>query len=164
MRVRKALGDTYRYAKEIAQTPEEDALSERIEQAIEEVKRELVLAASPGELWEAIIGSGFLADEVHLDLRPGGEASFRTGEEVRTGWVEEVSVPAHGEGGRLVFWWSVDGEPTSRVELTLEPEVDARTRVRVVEARPLEVLDVIGVPLGAPGGSMRGPAMLAGAV
>ena len=34
---------------------------------------------------------GWLADEVEIDLRPGGDARFRTGDERRTGWVEEVA-------------------------------------------------------------------------
>jgi hypothetical protein len=47
------------------------------------------------------------------------------------------------------------------VELTLDP-ADEATRLRVVEARPLDMLDVVGIPLGETGGSSYGPAMLAG--
>ena len=48
------------------------------------------------------------------------------------------------------------------MELTLEQEADGYTRLRVVEARPLEVLDVTGIPLAGSGGVQHGPAMLAG--
>ncbi len=60
------------------------------------IERELDLAAAPADVWRAITDrwlSGWLADEVALDLRPGGEAAFRFGDEVRDGWVEEVSAP-----------------------------------------------------------------------
>lgn len=120
----------------------------------DQIERELLLPAPPQRVWKVITGPGFLADEVEFELEPGGEARF--GDE-HTGWVEECI-----EAERLAFWWSADGEPASRVELTLEPEADDHTRLRVVEARPLEVLDVTGIPLpGAGGGAQRGPAMLA---
>jgi hypothetical protein len=60
-----------------------------------------------------------------------------------------------------VFWWSGDDELATRVELTLEPEGENATRLRVVESRPLDVLDVIGIPLPGSGGASHGPAMLA---
>src|ERR1700733_2300749 len=94
------------------------------------IERELELPAPSDEVWEALTDperlAGWLADEVSLDLRPGGDASFRDGERVRRGWVEEVSPPdGRGEeedgSGRLAFWWADDDEPATRVELTLEP-------------------------------------------
>jgi uncharacterized protein YndB with AHSA1/START domain len=125
----------------------------------DQIERELVLPAPPQQVWEAITGDGFLADEVHLDLFPGGDAQF----DERSGWVEEAVPPAADPDGtgRLVFWWGADGEPASRVELTLEPEADDTTRLRVVESRPLEVLDVTGIPLPRSGGSSYGPTMVA---
>ena len=119
----------------------------------DQIERELLIPAEPEDVWEVVTGPGFLAQEVELELEPGGEARFG---ENRTGWVEEAS-----EAERLVFWWSTDGEPASRVELTLEPDADGYTRLRVLEARPLEVLDVTGIPLPGTGGAQRGPAMLA---
>jgi uncharacterized protein YndB with AHSA1/START domain len=122
------------------------------------IEREQWLEASPEEVWEAVIHDGWLADEVDLDLRPGGDAEFRSPEETKTGWVEEVAVAS-----RLAFWWAADGEPATRVELTLSPEGDL-TRLRVVETRPLDVLDLVATPLpgfGRFGGRTYGPALVA---
>jgi uncharacterized protein YndB with AHSA1/START domain len=116
------------------------------------IERELELDAPVEEVWSAVISDGFMAEEVILDLRPGGEARF--GE--RSGWVEEALAPA-----RLTFWWSQGDEPASRVELELDTLDGERTRVRVTETRPLDRLDLIGVPLTRIGGSTFGPALVA---
>ena len=124
----------------------------------EQVERQLILSASPEEVWETVTSPGWLADEVHLELWPGGEAHFEGPEGPRNGWVEEALVPA-----RLTFWWS-DEEPdsaASRVELTLDPLEDGSTRLRVVETRPLHVLDLVGIPLPGTTGSRFGPALVA---
>jgi uncharacterized protein YndB with AHSA1/START domain len=121
----------------------------------ERIERELLVDASPEEVWEAVTGPGWLADEVLLDLRPGGDAVFRSEHEVKTGWVEDVSAPE-----RLAFWWALDGEPATRVELTLLTE-QAATRLRVVETRPLDVLDLIGTALPRIDGKSFGPALVA---
>jgi len=136
------------------------------------IERELELPASPARVWESLTDPellvGWLADEVSLDLRPGGDASFRTGEMVRTGWIEEVRPPIRSseregehQNGRLTFWWSQDGEPASRVELMLWQVDPMSTRLRIVETRPLEILDLVGVPLPGPGASRYGPALVA---
>jgi uncharacterized protein YndB with AHSA1/START domain len=122
------------------------------------IEREQWLEASPEEVWEAVIHDGWLADEVDFDLQPGGDAEFRSPEETKTGWVEEVAVAS-----RLAFWWAADGEPATRVELTLSPE-GGFTRLRVVETRPLDVLDLVATPLpgfGGFGGRTYGPALVA---
>ena len=119
------------------------------------IERDLWLPATPEEVWEAITGDGWLADRVLLDLRPGGEAEFESDGHVRTGWVEEVSAPE-----RLSFWWATGDEPASRVELLIEERGDT-TRLRVVETRPLEVLDLVGMPLPGAGGRTFGPALVA---
>jgi uncharacterized protein YndB with AHSA1/START domain len=121
----------------------------------ERIERELVVEAPPEEVWQAVTGDGWLADEVQLDLTPGGDALFRTDEGVKTGWVEDVATSE-----RLAFWWGVDGEPATRVELTLFEEGEA-TRLRVVETRPLDVLDLVGTPLPRIGGKSFGPALVA---
>ena len=47
------------------------------------------------------------------------------------------------------FWWARDDEPATRVELTLDEPPSAGTRLRVVETRPLEMLDLVGDPASA---------------
>jgi uncharacterized protein YndB with AHSA1/START domain len=121
----------------------------------ERIERELWLPALPEAVWEAVTDDGWLADRVSLDLRPGGDAQFESGDCVRTGWVEEVVVPE-----RLTFWWALDDEPASRVELRIDTRGES-TRLRIVETRPLEVLDLIGVPLPRAGGATFGPALVA---
>jgi uncharacterized protein YndB with AHSA1/START domain len=119
------------------------------------IERELWLPAPREAVWEAITGDGWLADRVLLDLRPGGDAEFESDGRVRTGWVEEVCAPE-----RLSFWWAPDAEPASRVELLIEEHGDA-TRLRVIETRPLEVLDLVGMPLPGTSGRTFGPALVA---
>jgi uncharacterized protein YndB with AHSA1/START domain len=119
------------------------------------IEREILVEASPGEVWEAMTSAGWLADEVCLDLRPGGEAIFRSATETKFGWIEDVALHH-----RLAFWWAADDEPATRVELTLSLEGES-TRVCVVETRPLDVLDLVGVPLPGSGGSSFGPALVA---
>jgi uncharacterized protein YndB with AHSA1/START domain len=133
---------------------------------IDQIERELRLPATPEEVWEVVTDSGWLADDVSLELVPGGEANFSSEDWSKSGWVEEAVPPQAGEdgSGRLIFWWSSDGEPATRVELTLEPEGEEATRLRVVEARPLDALDVLGIPLPwTSGDTGTGPAMLVAA-
>ena len=108
------------------------------------VEREVVLPASPEEVWPAVsqseqISAWFGAD-AQLDLRPGGRGIFRwcDGTE-RSVLLEEVE-PPH----RLSFRWlpfqrtganDIVTLPSTRVEITLE-EVPEGTRVRVLE-RPV---------------------------
>lgn len=131
------------------------------------IHREMDLDASPREVWTALTDpawlASWLADAVALELWPGGEAHFEIGDRVRTGWVEEVTAPAEDEdagAGRLAFWWAEGDEPASRVELSLEP-LEAGTRLRVVETRPLQALDLVGVPLPGQDGRRYGPALVA---
>jgi uncharacterized protein YndB with AHSA1/START domain len=138
------------------------------------IERELELPWRPDEVWRALTDPAWLrswlADEVALELWPGGEARFTVDAEIRSGWVEEVSAPTSGEdanpphpSGRLVFWWQPEGEPASRVALELEATEEG-SRLHVVEARPLEVLDLVGIPLpgrGWAGGQSFGPALIA---
>ena len=119
------------------------------------IERELWLPATPEAVWDAVTGDGWLADRVRLDLRPGGDARFDSEGRVRTGWVEDVSAPEH-----LAFWWADDEQPASRVELKIEPR-EAGSRLRIVETRPLELLDLVGVPLPGAGGASFGPALVA---
>ena len=120
------------------------------------IERELTLPATPEEVWEAVTGDGWLADEVEMTLEPGGEARFACGDSAKTGWVEDVRAPE-----RLTFWWATDGEAATRVELTLEPRGDDATTLRVVETRPLDVLDLVGMPLYGISGPSYGPVLVA---
>ncbi len=126
------------------------------------IERELLLDASVPEVWEAVLAGEWLADEVILDLRPGGDATFRWSQQIKTGWIEEVREPdGAGTTGRLAFWWERDGEPATRVELIVEPDGDRSARIRVVETRPLDVLDLVGMPLPGIAGPSFGPALAA---
>jgi uncharacterized protein YndB with AHSA1/START domain len=121
----------------------------------EQIEREMLLEATPEEVWAMVTADGWLADEVSLDLHPGGDASFRSAAEEKSGWVEEARAPH-----RLAFWWTAADEPATRVELTLR-RAQERTLLRVVETRPLELLDVVGIPLPGVSGPSFGPALVA---
>ena len=129
------------------------------------VERRVWLPADPDEVWDVVIGEDWLAEEVSLDLRPGGDASFRSGDEVKTGWVEQAARPSEDGDGRLAFWWAVDGEPATRVEVTVGHargwDGPDGTRLRIVETRPLDALDLIATPLPGVGGSTYGPVLVA---
>jgi uncharacterized protein YndB with AHSA1/START domain len=130
------------------------------------IERQIELPASLELAWKAVTDADWLAlwlaDEIRIDLQPGGEAYFRIGTETRQGWVEEMCPPDDGKGGRLAFWWAVDEEPASRVELSLTATDADRTLLRVVESRPLDVLELVGTPLpGIGGATTYGPALVA---
>ena len=93
-----------------------------------EVEREVVFPAPPEEGWEALTEperlEEWFANEVELDVRPGGTGRFRwdDGDE-RCAVVREVE-----PGERLVLDWDDEG----RVVFTLE-EVPEGTRISVRE-------------------------------
>jgi uncharacterized protein YndB with AHSA1/START domain len=119
------------------------------------VERELLVPETPEEVWRSLSEPAWLGEDATIELHQAGEV--RVGE--RTGFVEEAEGPR-----RLVFWWSGPEEEATRVELDLD-EVEDGTRLRVVESRPLAVLDAVGPDLaellGVTGGG--GPVALAGA-
>ena len=96
-----------------------------------EVERKIVVPETPDEVWEALTEperlEDWFANEVELDLRPGGGVTFRwsNGEE-RSATVTEVEPEE-----RLAFAWDDEGE----VEFTLA-ETDDGTRLTVVETAP----------------------------
>ena len=117
-----------------------------------ELNREITLPASADEVWDALAEPAWLGEEASIEFRLAGEV--RAGE--RTGFVEEIV-----EERRLVFWWSRPEEDATRVEIGLE-EAGEETILRVVESRPLAMLDLRGVeyvvsapPLGTPEMSAR---------
>ena len=97
------------------------------------IRKEIVLPADPDEVWDALTEperlEDWFANDVELDLRPGGGASFRwsNGEE-RHATFTEVDPER-----RLAFEW--DDEEQGEVEFTLDDDVDG-TRLTVVESSP----------------------------
>jgi uncharacterized protein YndB with AHSA1/START domain len=133
----------------------------------DQVERICELDATPATVWRAVTDpawlSSWLADEAELELAPGGEARFVVDGREHSGWVEEVVAPTKGRTGRLSFWWQEADEPASRVTFALEP-TEKGTRLRIAETRPLEMLDLVGIPLrsaGGAGSSSFGPALVA---
>src|ERR687891_1271089 len=102
-----------------------------------ELTREITLPATAEEVWRSLAEPAWLGEDASIDLRPDGEV--RAGD--RTGFVEEAEEPR-----RLVFWWAAPGEDSTRVELELDEDGDV-THVRVVESRPLAMLDLYGVEI-----------------
>ena len=103
-----------------------------------EVGREIVLAAPAEEVWQALTHADRLcewfANEVELDLRPGGEGVFRWDD----GSLRRASVEVVEPERRFAFRWREEaGEaPATRVEITLA-ETPEGTRVSVTESAPL---------------------------
>jgi uncharacterized protein YndB with AHSA1/START domain len=95
------------------------------------VERSTDLPLEQEEAWRVVTEPDelerWLAPEVELDLREGGQVVVRErdGDE-RHGTVVEVDPPS-----RWVFTWEDEGGP-STVEITLEP-AGPGTRVRVIE-------------------------------
>jgi uncharacterized protein YndB with AHSA1/START domain len=96
-----------------------------------EIERDIVLEATPEEVWEALTDperlEEWFATEVELDAREGGEGVFRWGDgDERRAVVRELEPEE-----RLVLDWDDEGQ----VVLELE-EVDGGTRLHVVETSP----------------------------
>jgi len=95
------------------------------------IRKEIVLPAARDDVWDALTDADRLEDwfanDVELDLRPGGGATFRwsNGEE-RRATVTEVEPER-----RLAFDWEDEGT----VEFTLDDDPDG-TRLVVVESSP----------------------------
>jgi uncharacterized protein YndB with AHSA1/START domain len=95
------------------------------------IVKEIVLPAPREEVWEALTEperlEDWFANDVELDLRPGGGASFRwsNGEE-RHATVTEVDPERF-----LSFDWEDEGT----VEFTLDDDPDG-TRLVVIESSP----------------------------
>jgi uncharacterized protein YndB with AHSA1/START domain len=99
------------------------------------VRREIVLPIPRERAWELLTDEtelcGWLADEVEIDLEPGGPVRARWWErgEARDGVVERVE-----PGRRLRFRWRDGDTDASRVEWQLE-DAPGGTRVIVTERR-----------------------------
>jgi|HigsolmetaAR202D_1030399.scaffolds.fasta_scaffold15893_4 Uncharacterized conserved protein len=107
------------------------------------VTREEEFEASADQVWRALTDEAileqWLAEEVELDLREGGEVRVRDDGEERRGRVEDVD-----EGRRLAFTWAREGELPSLVEFELVPCISG-TRLIVTETVP------DGVPIALTG-------------
>jgi uncharacterized protein YndB with AHSA1/START domain len=103
-----------------------------------ELTREITLPATADEVWRSLAEPAWLGEDASIELHPDGEV--RAGE--RTGFVEEVDEPR-----RLVFWWAAPDEDSTRVELELDEQDEGTTHVRVVESRPLALLDLYGAEI-----------------
>jgi uncharacterized protein YndB with AHSA1/START domain len=96
------------------------------------IQKEIVLPAPREEVWEALTDperlEDWFANDVELDLRPGGGASFRwaNGEERRA-----ILTDVEPER-RLAFDWEGD---EGSVEFRLDDAVEG-TRLTVVESSP----------------------------
>ncbi len=95
------------------------------------IRKEIVLEATRDEVWAALTDpfelESWFANDVELELRPGGEATFRwSNGESRHATVTEVE-----PGERLAFEWDDEGE----VEFILDEDADG-TRLTVVETSP----------------------------
>jgi uncharacterized protein YndB with AHSA1/START domain len=100
------------------------------------IRREIVLPAPRDDVWDALTEperlAEWFANDVELDLRPGGGVSFRwsNGEE-RHATVTEVDPER-----RLAFEWDDDGTGDGgEVAFTLDDD-EAGTRLTVVETVP----------------------------
>jgi uncharacterized protein YndB with AHSA1/START domain len=98
------------------------------------VRREIVFPEPRESVWRALTEAERLeewfANEVELEVRPGGAGVFRWGD----GSMREVTVEEVDPERRLGFRWrDAEGEePETHVELTLEDDPDG-TRLVVVE-------------------------------
>jgi uncharacterized protein YndB with AHSA1/START domain len=120
------------------------------------VRRAITLPVPRDRAWRAVTEEldAWLADEVDLDPREGGEVTVRWNDgRTRTGVVEEVA-----EERRLSFRWRGDADAESLVEFTLD-DVEDGTRVTVLEA-PVEAI-ADGSARLAPTASAWGPRMSA---
>jgi uncharacterized protein YndB with AHSA1/START domain len=133
--------------------------SEQSELGEHAVRRETILAVDREKAWGALSDadglSGWLADEVELEIREGarGRLRWRGGEE-RLVTVEEVN-----ERRRLALTWCEPGGEPSLVELTLD-DVPGGTRLVAIEI-PLSVLRVVAAGFEQRVEGMTGPQMLA---
>jgi uncharacterized protein YndB with AHSA1/START domain len=107
------------------------------EPATPTVERSVVLPLPAEEAWEVVTErehlEGWLAREVELDLRPGGEGRFRLDD----GSERDAVVESVDDGRRYAFWWrstDEDAGPPTRVEISLDPEGDEATVLTVVES------------------------------
>ncbi len=105
------------------------------------ITRARTLDASPAEVWETltdeILLARWFATEVEFEPREGGDARF----EFPDGETREAEIDVVEPGESLGWTWrGEDGSgETGRVEFRLEPADSGRTRLIVIESRPVSV-------------------------
>ena len=104
------------------------------------MRRRMVLPDERGEVWRALTDperlAEWFANEVELDLRPGGDGVFRWDDGTeRRATVEEVE-----HDRRFAFTWEEEGGDPTRVEITLV-DTDEGTEVTVVESPAGDALE-----------------------
>lgn len=103
---------------------------------MDEVERTIELPTNAAEAWRAVSEPEELevwfADEVRLDVRPGGRGRFGfVDDDDRDALVLEVE-----PGRALTFsWWPVGRSDRTIVTIVVEPRGDDASRVRVRETR-----------------------------
>src|SRR5262245_54306929 len=115
------------------------------------VEREVVLPASPAEVWESL--PAVFGDGGDVDAEPGGTLRSDGPDGQRVGVVEEAAAPR-----RLTFWWvPVEGDDApSYVEIALEPVEVGGAVGTIVHVRESQFDAAIVVD-----GLLRGPLALA---
>jgi uncharacterized protein YndB with AHSA1/START domain len=112
------------------------------ELAAPSVIRSVVLPLPADEAWEVVTErehlEGWLAREVELDLRPGGEGRFLLDD----GSERDAVVESVDDGRRYAFWWrstDEDAGPPTRVEISLDEVGDESTVLTVTESGHADV-------------------------
>lgn len=130
--------------------------------AAERIEREHLLPYPVEEVWSAITDPSGLAEwlgeRVVADPRPGGELEVggAGGDDARTGFFEVVDEVER----RIAFWWRRPDQDATRVEIELREESPG-TVLRVVETRPLRLLDAGGSLIETWATEASGPQMRA---
>jgi uncharacterized protein YndB with AHSA1/START domain len=124
------------------------------------VRRDVTLEVDRARAWRALADARRLeqwfAREVDLEIREGAQGTITE----HDGTVRDVVVEEVLPGRRLALRWSVDGEPVTVVELTLDDTGDGRTRLVVVEV-PLAVVRAVSDQVAGSDAFRGGPMLVA---
>ena len=103
------------------------------------VNRDVDLDLAPDALWHLVSDpaemSGWLGDEVDLDVRPGGTGTIADGDRV----IRDVRVDQVDAGRLVLRWWDRASPLESEVVLEVIGRPDGGSRLRISET-------LLGVP------------------
>ena len=103
------------------------------------VNRDVDLDLAPDALWQLVSDpaemSGWLGDDVDLDVRPGGTGTIADGD----GDVRDVRVDRVDSGRMVLTWWDRASARESEVVLEVISRPDGGSRLRITET-------LLGVP------------------